>query len=246
MHSTLRSLVNRPGRLGRRSGSILVGVLAALGFALLVVAALDDEPGSHRPPVQAASPTQENQSGAGEEFRKDRGVGQLTEPTTGDTAAESSPSKPVQLEIPATNTNSRLLTLGLQSDGTMEVPRSGQADLAGWYRHSPTPGQLGPAVIAGHVNSLDDGTGVFYRLESLQQGDEVRVRRADGLVGIFTVDRVASYPQDSFPTDKVYGDIDHAGLRLITCGQLNVATGEYQANTVVFASLDRIGHSSSG
>ncbi|WP_460463594.1 class F sortase [Arthrobacter pigmenti] len=202
--------------------------------------ALDNEPGSNRPPVQAASPAPDNSPGAGDGVPTDHGVPQTTRPAPEDNAAALSGSKPVQLRIPAISTSSRLLTLGLQGDGTMEVPLSGQADLAGWYRHSPAPGQLGPAVIAGHVNSLDDGTGVFHRLESLQQGDEVRVRRADGFVAIFTVDKVTSYPNESFPTDKVYGDIDHAGLRLITCGELNVATGEYQANTIVFASLESV------
>ncbi|WP_162144918.1 class F sortase [Arthrobacter castelli] len=210
------------------------------------MAALNDEQGSGPQPVEAASPAQKSQSGAGEEPRKGQDVRQLRRPTTKDAAATMSHSQPVQLAIPAIEAGSRLLTLGLQSDGTMEVPRPGQADMAGWYRHSPAPGQLGPAVIAGHVDSLDDGTGVFYRLSSLQQGDEVRVTRADGLIAIFTVETVASYSKESFPTEKVYGDIDHAGLRLITCGDLNEAAGEYQANTVVFASLDRIDHPPSG
>lgn len=148
-------------------------------------------------------------------------------------------SAPIAIDIPAIGAHSELLTLGLNDDGTVEVPPLDVPDSqAGWYRYSPTPGELGPAVILGHVDSKQYGPGVFYRLGELVAGDRISVARADGPVATFVVDRTVRYPKDDFPTDEIYGDIDHAGLRLITCGGVfDPDAGSYQDNTVVYASL---------
>jgi len=138
------------------------------------------------------------------------------------------------VQIPAIGVDSELMELGLKADGTMEVPPEGFP--AGWYTGAPTPGELGPAVIAGHVDWA--GPGVFYDLHRIQIGDEVTVTRADGSAPVFRVVRVEQYPKVGFPTDEVYGDIDRAGLRLITCGGVfNRATGHHDDNIVVFAEL---------
>ncbi|MDQ4118194.1 MAG: sortase, partial [Actinomycetota bacterium] len=101
----------------------------------------------------------------------------------------------------------------------------------------PTPGERGPAVIAAHVDWAGRA-GAFAGLDTLRPGDAVRVRRADGATVEFVVDRVAQYPKDRFPTGEVYGDLDHAGLRLITCGgRFDDGARSYQDNVVVFASL---------
>lgn len=147
-------------------------------------------------------------------------------------------SRPVRITVPAINVNSSLLALGIEQDGQMQVPPYSESDTAGWYRYSPTPGQKGPAVIVGHVDSPRYGPGVFYRLGAVEAGDVVRVRRADGTVAVFTVNKVVGFPKDDFPTDEVYGNLDRAGLRLITCGGDYEPSGDgYQENTVVFASL---------
>ena len=144
-------------------------------------------------------------------------------------------SVPVAIKIPAIAVDSELIELGLLADGTMEVPPDG--DSAGWYDGAPTPGELGPAVIAGHVDWVT-GPGVFYDLADVGAGDEVLVTRADGTVAVFVVSTVEEYAKDEFPSDRVYGDIDHAGLRLITCGgSWNARTQHYESNTVVFAEL---------
>ena len=144
-------------------------------------------------------------------------------------------SVPLALQIPAIAVDTGLLQLGLLADGSMEVPPDGAS--AGWYDGAPTPGELGPAVIAGHVDWVT-GPGVFYDLAGLAAGDEVRVTRTDGTVAVFVVTAVEEYAKDEFPTDRVYGDIDHAGLRLITCGgSWNAETRHYESNTVVFAEL---------
>ncbi|MCC2315309.1 class F sortase [Cellulomonas xiejunii] len=148
-------------------------------------------------------------------------------------------SAPVRVEIPAIGVDSELMRLGLQDDGTMEVPPAGFP--AGWYDGAPTPGELGPAVIAGHVD-WTTGPGVFYDLAQVSVGDEVRVSRADGTTPVFAVTAVEEHPKDEFPTAAVYGDLDHAGLRLITCGgDWDGSVRHYTANVVVFAELVRPG-----
>jgi hypothetical protein len=144
-------------------------------------------------------------------------------------------SPPVQLVIPAIGVASRLVRLGLEADGAMAVP----ADYgrAGWFAEGPAPGQVGPAVIAGHVDSRT-GPAVFYRLRELRPGQAVLVERADGTRLRFVVEQARSYPKASFPTADVFGPVPSAALRLITCGgDFDRARGSYRDNLVVFAGL---------
>jgi len=148
-------------------------------------------------------------------------------------------SKPIALDIPAIEVHSDLQHLGLTEKGALETPAPGpRYNDAAWYRHSPTPGSLGPAVLLGHVDSAADGPSVFFRLGELRRGDRVSVTRADQSVAVFVVDEVRRYSKNDFPTDLVYSDIDHAGLRILTCGgAFDDSTGHYLDNIVVFASL---------
>ncbi|MGY1680586.1 class F sortase [Geodermatophilus sp. SYSU D01176] len=144
-------------------------------------------------------------------------------------------SAPTAVRIPALGVTSDVMELGLQRDGSMEVPPGGYP--VGWYERSPTPGQLGPAVLAGHVDWAGE-PGAFAGLDELLPGDTVEVDRADGSTAVFLVDRVEEHAKDAFPGDAVYGDLDHAGLRLITCGgAFDEGTGDYADNVVVFAHL---------
>jgi LPXTG-site transpeptidase (sortase) family protein len=139
------------------------------------------------------------------------------------------------LEIPSIGVATPLITLGLNADRTMQVPED--FSLAGWYRHSPLPGDPGPAVIAGHVSGRS-GPAVFYRLTELSAGDEIRVNYADGSTALFRVDRVEQHPKDAFPHDEVYGDTEDAQLRLITCGgEFDSGAGSHRDNVIVYASL---------
>ena len=143
-------------------------------------------------------------------------------------------SVPVRLQIDAIGVDTTLMALGLRKDGTMEVPPGGFP--AGWYTGAPTPGELGPAIVAGHIDW--NGLGVFYRLADLKPGDEITVTRKDGSKPVFLVTRVAQFSKDQFPTTLVYGNLDHAALRLITCGgSFNSQTGHYEDNIVAFADL---------
>lgn len=144
-------------------------------------------------------------------------------------------SVPDRLMVPALALDAPLIELGLQPDRTVEVPPAG-SPAAGWYRGSPTPGERGPAVLLGHVSSRT-GPGVFHDLAALRRGDVVAVHRRDGSTARFRVDGVARYPKSDFPTGAVYGDLDRAGLRLVTCGgRLDHTTGHYRDDVVVYAS----------
>jgi sortase (surface protein transpeptidase) len=124
--------------------------------------------------------------------------------------------------------------LGLNQDGTLEVPRRWEE--TGWYTGGPEPGERGPAVIAGHVDSTS-GPAVFYRLGELVRGAVVSIRRADGSDVRFRVRRLERRAKDDFPTRSVYGRTVDAQLRLITCGGgFDSSTGHYRDNTIVYAS----------
>lgn len=143
-------------------------------------------------------------------------------------------SAPLRVAIPSIGVDTALMDLALMPDGTLQVPPDGT--LAGWYTGAPTPGERGPAIIAGHVDWI--GPAVFHDLASVVPGDTVEVTRADGSVAVFNVTEVGQYPKAAFPTEAVYGAVDFAALRVITCGGVfNRATGHYDDNIVVFAEL---------
>jgi len=147
-------------------------------------------------------------------------------------------SLPVAVDIPAIGVDAKLLHLGLNSDGTIQVPSlETSADEAAWYKYSATPGQIGSSVIEGHVDSYQ-GAAVFFRLGALRPGDTVNVTLADGVTAVFRVTGVREFVKSRFPAKAIYGATDFAALRLITCGgAFDYATGHYLSSTVVFASL---------
>ncbi|QCB23610.1 class F sortase [Streptomyces sp. SS52] len=145
-------------------------------------------------------------------------------------------SVPVGLRIPAIGVDTPVMRLGLAADGTVEVPPVTEDDVAGWYRHSPTPGRTGPSVLLGHVTVGSHGDGVFRRLARLHRGDRVEARLANGTVAGFAVTEVRTVAKADFPTDDVYGDVDRPELRLITCGGPRSGE-EYRDNVIVFAEL---------
>jgi sortase (surface protein transpeptidase) len=196
-----------------------------IAVALLVAVATTGCAGPADAPLPAAATSE-------------RPVIEQAAPSTQPAAAVLPESQPVRVEVDSIGVDSTLLDLKLQDDGSLEVPPDGTS--AGWYTGSPTPGELGPAVIAGHVD-WDGEPGVFYRLRDLRPGDEVSVVREDRTVAVFLVTRVEQFAKDEFPTETVYGDIDHAGLRLITCGgSFDPGARSYDDNIVVFAEFDRL------
>lgn len=146
-------------------------------------------------------------------------------------------SDPVSVSVPSAGIESELLSLGLNGDGSLEVPPDGPGAPAGWYSRSPTPGERGPAVLLGHVNATDGGPGVFAHLRDLKAGDLIRVARQDGTTSVFTFDHADQYSKDAFPTQTVYGNTEGPELRLITCDGYDPATGLFDDNYVVYAKF---------
>ena len=144
-------------------------------------------------------------------------------------------SVPLSLSIPAIGVAVPLSELGLNLDGTVEVPTDVQEP--GWFQLGPSPGQLGSAVILGHVDSYQ-GPGVFFRLRSLQAGDPVMVSLSNGSTAHFVVNTVVMYSKAQFPDEQVYGSHGYSGLQLVTCGgTFDAQTGHYLSNIVVYTSL---------
>lgn len=144
---------------------------------------------------------------------------------------------PATLRVPAIDVEAEVTGLGLTEDGAMEVPRGEVYDLPGWYVHGPRPGEAGPAVIGGHVDSRS-GPSVFHRLGALEAGDEIEVGYEDGTVARFVVERAERHAKDQFPFDEVFGDTADPQLRLITCGgAFDHGARSYDDNLVVYAAL---------
>jgi LPXTG-site transpeptidase (sortase) family protein len=146
-------------------------------------------------------------------------------------------SAPVKIRIPGIGVNAPVMNVGRDADGTVQVPPLAEHNLTGWYRYGPSPGQRGPAVILGHVDSTT-GASVFYYLKNMHAGDKVYVTLADGKVAAFAVDGLQRVAKDAFPTASVYGKAGYPSLRLITCGgPFDQATGHYADNIIVYAHL---------
>ncbi|MCZ2825962.1 MULTISPECIES: class F sortase [unclassified Modestobacter] len=223
-------------RPGPRAWTALAVALVVVAVVAVVVAVT----GQQQAPQPAAAPSQGESSTA---------TAAPTPSTPGAAPAPAEPAvpasgeqvaQPVSVSIPSIEVSSDLLRLGLNDDGTVEVPPLGPDDQAGWYERGPAPGATGPAVLLGHVDSAEHGPGVFFDLGALQPGDEVEVARVDGTVAVFAVDRVERHPKDDFPTIAAYGNTPDAQLRLITCGgDFDSSARSYEDNVIAFATLVR-------
>lgn len=229
------------GRRGGKVAAVITALLAVIGAALITTGFVDgSEP--PRPGHEAVSPPGPAKPGRIDQDPADATPTPMAPPLRRakgaglDVGPVLPGSRPIGLTIPSIDVHSsNIVGLGLQKDGSLEVPRNPSAP--GWFTPGPSPGQFGPAVIAGHVDS-DNGPAVFYRLGELRRGDQVKVRRQDRSTAVFIVDHVRSYRKDQFPTRKVYGNsTDRAELRLITCGGEYDDKLGYLNNTVVFAHL---------
>ena len=143
---------------------------------------------------------------------------------------------PAVIRIPRLGVEASIIPLGLQEDGSIEIPEN--PDEAGWWLGGPEPGETGPAVILGHVDSQEEGPAVFFDLRYMKAGDEIHVDRVDGSTVSYVVDFLESHDKDEFPTDAVYGPTEQPTLRLVTCGgDFDFGVRTYEENVIVFASL---------
>ncbi|WDZ84982.1 class F sortase [Micromonospora cathayae] len=231
----------RHGKPWRAAGTAVVLLTAALGAGMLG-AGLTEEP-APRPPqpvVQAGAPDVAGTPAPADDPADP--IGAELGRTAGDQGAPGSAglprSTPTTITIPRIGVNAPIMSLGVEADGTVQMPPLQQARNAGWYSRGPSPGEIGNAVIVGHVDSAYIGPAVFFDLGTLLPGDAITVARADGTSATFRVDTVRSYPKTEFPAELVYGGNDRPGLRVVTCGgTFDERTRDYLDNVIVFATL---------
>ena len=148
-------------------------------------------------------------------------------------------SEPVSIDIPKIGAHSSLVPLGLNPDNTIQVPPVDTPLQAGWYTYAPTPGEVGPAVVLGHVDG-NHQKGIFFRLKELAACDRVSIARKDGTTAQFEVTKVHQVPKKDFESEGVYNDTADPELRLITCGGVfDRNARNYVDNIVVYARLVR-------
>lgn len=203
----------------------VAGVVLLIAAVIAIIVGVRGQQHAPQPPAAAASPVEVTPTS--------QATNRL--PTRGPLLSRSAPTR---LDVPAIGVHTSLKRIGLTAAGMIQTPPLDRDSHAYWLTVSPTPGQLGPATIIGHVDSAANGPAVFFRLGALRQRDTISVTRADTTVAVFQVERVVQYPKAKFPTQAVYGNLDHAGLRLITCGGIfDASRHSYESNIVVFASL---------
>jgi len=221
----------RPARMAspgdRRRGSVAALAVAAAGLVLLsggVTLVVFGHPTTPTVAAQGILPAVQG--------TPERGLDGPAAPSRA--AAVTAPvAPPTHLSIPAVDVNTDLINLATQDDGTLEVPKN--FALAGWWDQGAAPGDVGPAVIVGHIDSYR-GPAVFYRLRQLTPGALVTVGRSDGSTALFAVDALREFSKEAFPTNLVYGATDAPTLRLITCGgSFDDKARSYLDNIVVFA-----------
>lgn len=157
----------------------------------------------------------------------------------GHRAAPLGYARPTRVAVARVGIHADVLALGPTPDGEVAVPPATEPLKAAWYDRGPAPGQAGPAVITGHVDSrfAPGNRAAFYELGAVRPGDAVEVTRADHRVAVFRVDSVALVPKAGFPAHAVYGATSYAALRLITCGGHYDRRTGYADNVIVYAHL---------
>lgn len=238
-------MVNR--RVGRQGMLYLLAlVVGVAGIVAIVVAvsaqrsAPEAPPAAGRlsvPPRTASVPTATPQPPA--VGNHSPGRAEVSPPATSSTPLTLVASLPSRVDIPAIGVHSDVISIGKNADGTLAAPQPGpDLNKVAWYHHSATPGAAGPAVLEGHVDTVE-GPSIFYRLGALRPGDRIDVTRQDGSIAVFVVNAVRSYPtHDDFPIAQIFGaQLADPTLRLITCSNFDGSSGHYVGNTVVFAHL---------
>ncbi|MFJ4075766.1 class F sortase [Curtobacterium sp. NPDC089991] len=218
------------GSVFRRRGVLIGAVLAAVvvggGVTGVALASTVGSDGSDGRAGSAPSSSASASASAGS------GIEGFQDPAV---PAARSAATPVSVSIPAIGVQSNLEDLHRGTAGELDPPVDW--DSAGWFSDGIVPGEVGPAVIAGHVDSPTSAA-VFFRLDELVAGDEIHVAMSDGSTRTFTVDRSERAAKSAFPTSDVYGTTPTPQLRLITCdGVFDTATGHYTDNLIVFADL---------
>ncbi|TYB95217.1 class F sortase [Micromonospora sp. WP24] len=252
-----RSASGRHGFPWRAAGLFLVVLVTLSGAGLVGLAALTPDPVPPPQPDLAAAPPSLPSPSADEPTTPTATPTPTStpskanaSPTTGAARGEARSvqslptpagmprSQPTRIKIPRIGVDAPTTPVGLDRNQQIGVPPLNQPKTAGWYKLGPSPGEVGTAVVVGHVDSRATGQAVFFRLGALKPKDTIEVLRTDGKKARFIVDGVARYPKKQLPLNQVYGHTGKAQLRVITCGgDYDKKAKSYKDNIVVFATL---------
>lgn len=240
-------------RWARNPYASLLLVAAAAAVVLATAAAVvpgDSSPGTTLPSAAAKRPTTSEPAAPVTTASPTTGptTTSTTTPSTTTTAApepvetvaatpaSSVPLVPTRVRIDKIGVDAAMIDLYKQADNTLQVPED--IRLTGWYTGRSVPGEPGPSVVVGHVDSAAQGPGVFFRLKELAPGDLIEIERSDGSIATFAVTDSELVLKSQFPTEKVYGSVEGSKLRVITCGgAFNASTHHYEGNWIVYAEL---------
>jgi sortase A len=143
---------------------------------------------------------------------------------------------PITLKVPTIKVNASIESVGLDVQGRMDVPKN--ANNVAWYNLGVKPGEIGNAVMAGHLDKANGTPAVFWNLNALQIGDVIQVVDQSGKSITFKVTDKKTFDNDTFPIKEVFGEFSKARLNLITCqGVWNKDTRNYSQRTVVFSEI---------
>lgn len=231
---------------GRRGLALVLILVAATGGAAAILVAVLSQQSAPEPPASAAgaiSSSAPASTSTSTPITPTPSGGQRQPSTPAPSSTPEDPSltasDPTYIDIPAIAVHSSIIALGKAADGTLAVPQPGpNLNKVAWYKNSVTPGQAGPSVIEGHVDTTE-GPSIFFRLGALRPGNTIEITRADHSVALFTVNAVRAYPSHAdFPETTVFGgDLAQPTLRLITCSNFDSSIGHYVGNTIVYAHL---------
>jgi sortase (surface protein transpeptidase) len=133
------------------------------------------------------------------------------------TNSSQSSANPVLLQIPAIGVSAHVESLGMLSNGNLATPTQSPWTDVGWYDIGTQPGELGSAVIDGHLDRPGGYPAVFWNLRYLNAGNSVLVQEANGTTLTFRVLRVVYYPPQDAPLQEIFGNSGGKYLNLITC-----------------------------
>lgn len=211
------------------AATLAVSGFLAVGITLLGTDSQDPQAASSQDratPASDSSPT----SGKSPTKGEDEGVKKERDPLRDGLKK----SVPAGIRIPAIGVDTQLAKLGLQKDKkTMQLPST--PTRPGWYDRSPSPGEIGPSIIAGFIRTPKQ-PGVFSKLGKLERGDQLMVRRGDDQVAVFKVDKIKVYPKGKLAVDEVYASPRKPVLRIVTTGG-TMHPDDKPGNVVVFTHL---------
>ncbi len=154
------------------------------------------------------------------------------------TPAQGAMTNPARLIIPSIGVVAPVEAVGILSTGDLATPTQNPWEHVGWYETGPRPGEVGSAVIDGHLDRPGGYPAVFWNLRALHVGDKVVVMDTGGKSWTFRVNRVALYPPQQAPVQEIFGNDAGHYLNLITCaGDWIPSQHQTTLRLVVFTTL---------